>query len=100
MPSALRTSRILPFTLLILFLTVAVSSAGCLKLNQKSQTVTGMLGSITVTEVTYLWGEDGPFTHRYIVDMRLLGGSAHVEMSRREYQQILASLNVNPPAQS
>jgi hypothetical protein len=99
MPSALRTSRILPFALLFLFLMVAVFSAGCLKLNQTSQTVTGVLGSISVTEVTYLWGEDGPFTHRYIVDMRLLGGSAHVETSRREYQQILARLNANPPAQ-
>jgi hypothetical protein len=52
-----------------------------------------VLGSITVTEITFLWGEDGPFTHRYIVDMRFLGGSAHVEMSRREYQQLLAQMN-------
>ncbi len=83
------TGHILCIAMLIL---VCCTSPGCLQLNKKTQTISGVLGSVSVTEITYLWGEDGPFTHRYIVDMRILGGSAHVEMSRREYLDLLSSI--------
>jgi len=75
-----------------LFLPARVTSAGCLQHGRKTQTTNGVLGSVSVTHVTYLWGEEGPFTHRYIVDLRVLGGSAHVEMSGSEYRELVMRL--------
>jgi hypothetical protein len=80
---------------------ITATTAGCVEMNRKTQKISApLLGSASITEVTYLWGENGFMTHRYLLDVQGLGGSAHFEMSRNEYRAYLATMNIQNPSGS
>ena len=73
--------------LLILLLLISTFSAGCIQTNRQIKSSNLIVGGITVTEVTYLYGSDGLFTKKYIVSGSFLGKqSPQQTYSRKEYE--------------
>lgn len=80
-------TRRITVLLLILLLVITTFSAGCVELNRQSKSSNFIIGGITVTEVTYLYGSDGLFTKQYIVSGSVLGQQFNQRIfSRQQYE--------------
>ncbi len=97
----LKSKNIGKLVILLALLLITATTAGCVEMNRKTQKISApLLGSASITEVTYLWGEDGFMTHRYLLDVQGLGRSAHLEMSRNEFQSYLIKMDLQNPPES
>lgn len=47
--------------------------SGCIETGSSTKSVDTVIGSVEIKEHTYLWGDDGFFTKRYDVKIRILG---------------------------
>jgi archaeal flagellin FlaB len=79
----------IPITIIfLLFLSTFI--AGCVETGRSSQTENYLVGKISVTEVTYLWGNDGPFTKQYIVSYQTIGSERQSRtLSKSEYESLI-----------
>jgi len=77
-----------PFILIFLLFSI-IFTAGCVETGRTTQSENYIVGKISVTEVTYLWGDDGPFTKQYVVSIQALGSTRQsTTMSKAEYESI------------
>jgi hypothetical protein len=79
---------LIPFTLIVLLFST-ILAAGCIETGRTTQSENYIVGKISVTEVTYLWGDDGPFTKQYVVSIQAIGSTRQSTiMSKAEYDSI------------
>jgi archaellin len=75
------------FFVLLLLATILV--AGCIETGRTTQSDNYIVGKISVTEVTYLWGDDGLFTKQYVVSYQAVGSPRQsTTISKAEYESI------------
>lgn len=64
--------------LILLLLACVLFSCACVEVGTSTRSTTILAGRIEVTEHTYFWGNDGPFTKTYDVRVTIAG----VEVAR------------------
>lgn len=81
-------SRKFVIYLIIILLLAMTFSSGCIQTNRETKSNNYIIGGVTVTEVTYLVGNDGIFTKEYIVSGNFLGKTmSSTKFTRRQYEQ-------------
>ena len=75
------------FFVVLLVATILVT--GCIETGRTTQSENYIVGKISVTEVTYLWGDDGLFTKQYVVSYQAVGSPRQsTTISKAEYESI------------
>lgn len=77
-----------PFILIFLLFSI-IFTAGCVEIGRQTQTENYVIGKVTVTEVTYLLGDDGLFTKIYVLSIQTIGSSPIIRtFTRSQYEEI------------
>jgi hypothetical protein len=92
----MKTRKIEIFIIIILLLAITISS-GCVQTNRETKSSNYVVGGVTVTEVTYLIGNDGLFTKEYLVSGYFLGKTSNsTTYTRAQYEQAKNSMSGAP----
>ena len=77
------------YLLFVVLLVATILVAGCIETGRTTQSENYIVGKISVTEVTYLWGDDGLFTKQYVVSYQTVGSARQsTTLSKAEYESI------------
>ena len=77
-----------PFILIFLLFSI-IFTAGCVEIGRQTQTENYVIGKVTVTEVTYLLGDDGLFTKIYVLSIQTIGSSPIIRtLTRAQYEEL------------
>lgn len=75
--------------LVLILLVIIPFFSGCIQLDREMKSSNYIIASSSVTEVTYLIGNDGLFTKEYVVTISTIGKNSQTQTySRKQYESL------------